>query len=215
MRREAAGADGGGPSSARDGYSAAVSGDTVHEYQLQRPWFSFLGARCRVLDERGQPLLFARRRPLRLREDVRAFQDEGETREVLRIHTEQVLDLGATYQVTDSLENVPVGGLRRRFLRSMVRDEWTLLDPSGLEIGRVREDNAALALLRRVLTNLIPQTYVIEAGGVRVGEVRQRFNPFLFRAVMRLGPGAEERLDRRLVFGLAILLMVIEGRQES
>jgi len=37
-------------------------------WQLHRPLFSLLGARCRILDAHGNLVLFAKRRALRLRQ---------------------------------------------------------------------------------------------------------------------------------------------------
>ena len=43
----------------------------AHHWQLHRPLFSLFGARCRILDEQGNLVLFAKRRALRLREHIR------------------------------------------------------------------------------------------------------------------------------------------------
>jgi len=184
-------------------------------WQLHRPLFSLLGARCRILDAHGNLVLFAKRRALRLREHIEAFEDEEQTRPALRIRTESILDLGATYVMTDARSGETVGMARRRFMRSMVRDHWDLLDAGGHALGDAQEDSLGLALLRRFVADFVPQRYHVRAGDRPVAELRQRWNPFLFRADLRLEAGADARLDPRLLLGLAILLMVIEGRQEG
>jgi len=187
----------------------------AHHWQLQRPLFSLLGARCRILDEHGNLVLFAKRRALRLREHIEAFEDEAETRPALRIRTESILDLGATYVVSDARSGEAVGMARRRFMRSVLRDRWDLLDSGGNPLGEAEEDSMALALLRRVVANFVPQRFHIRVGDRPVAELRQRWNPFLFRADLRMVAGGDAQLDPRLLLGLAILLMVIEGRQEG
>lgn len=184
-------------------------------WQLQRPLFSLLGARCRILDAQGNLVLFAKRRALRLREHIEAFEDEAQTRPALRIRTESILDLGATYVVSDARSGETVGMARRRFMRSMVRDHWDLLDAGGNALGDAQEDSLGLALLRRFVAGFVPQRYHVRVGDRPVAELRQRWNPFLFRADLRMEAGADARLDPRLLLGLAILLMVVEGRQDA
>ena len=195
--------------------SAMTPTGLAHHWQLHRPAFSLLGARCRILDEQGNLVLFAKRRALRLREKIEAFEDESQTRPALRIQTESILDLGATYVVTDARSGETVGMARRRFMRSMLRDHWDLMDAGGNPLGEAQEDSMALALLRRLLADFIPQRFHVQVGGRTVAELRQRWNPFLFRADLRMEAGGDAMLDPRLLLGLAILLMVIEGRQEG
>ncbi len=192
-----------------------VANGLAHHWQLHRPIWSLLGARCRILDERGELVLFARRKPLRLREHIEIFEDEGETRAALRIQTESVLDLGATYVITDARSGEGVGMARRRFMRSMLRDHWDLLDAGGNPLGEAQEDSAALALLRRFIANFVPQRIDVHVRGQLVAELRQRWNPFVFRADLTMPAGADATLDPRLLLGLAVLLMVIEGRQDG
>jgi len=187
----------------------------AHHWQLQRPLFSLLGARCRILDAHDNLVLFAKRRPLRLRERIEAFEDEAQTRPALAIRTESILDLGATYVVSDARSGETVGMARRHFVRSMLRDHWELLDAGGNALGAATEDSMALALLRRFLAGFVPQRYHVTVGDQTVAELHQRWNPFLFRADLPLPAGADARLDPRLLLGLAILLMVVEGRQEG
>ena len=195
--------------------TSLVPTGVAHHWQLHRPLFSLFGARCRILDEHGNLVLFAKRRALRLREHIEAFEDEGETRPALRIRTESILDLGATYVVTDARSGETVGMARRRFMRSMVRDHWDLLDAGGNPLGEAQEDSMALALLRRLVADFVPQRMHVTVQGRPVAELRQRWNPFLFRADLRMEAGGDALLDPRLLLGLAILLMVIEGRQDS
>jgi hypothetical protein len=195
--------------------SSLVATGAAHRWRLHRPIWSLLGARCRIFDEHDNLVVFARRKPLRLREHIEAFEDEGETRPALRIQTESILDLGATYVVTDARSGETVGQARRRFMKSMIRDQWDLMDAGGNPLGEALEDSTAMALLRRLVADFVPQRLHVSVGGQRVAELRQHWNPFVFRAELSMPAGADARLDPRLLLGLAILLMVIEGRQEG
>ena len=194
--------------------SSLLATGAEHHWELHRPIWSLFGARCRVLDDQGNLVLVARRRPLRLREHVDVFEDEGETRPALRIATESILDLGATYVITDARSGETLGMARRRFMRSLLRDHWDLLDAGGNPRGEAQEDSAALALLRRFVADFVPQRFHVRMGDRSVAELRQRWNPFVFRADLRLEAGGDAQIDPRHLLGLAILLMVIEGRQQ-
>jgi len=200
------------PTSGPGADSGAVAS---REWSLHRPLWSLLGARCRIYDESGALVLFARRRPLRLREHIEVFEDEGETRPALRIRTESILDWGATYRIEDARTGEPVGAARRRALRSVWRDHWDLLDVHEQVLGEAQEESPVLALLRRFGASFVPQRFVVAAAGRPVAELRQSWNPIVFRASLRLRRDAEGLLDPRLLLGLAILLMVVEGRQEG
>lgn len=183
------------------------------KYVVRRKVFTIAGAAFHVYDGEGRLVLYSKLAAFRLREDLRLFTDEGMGEELLAIRARQVLDVSATYDVTDSRTGEKVGALQRRGLRSLLRDEWTLRDVSDREIGTVREDSMGLALLRRILTDLVPQRFHVEVGGRRVATVRQDFNPFVLRLNVEFAPESEGILDRRLGLAAVLLLGAIEGRQ--
>jgi len=70
-----------------------------------------------------------------------------------------------------------------------------------------------LAILRRFITNLIPQTFEGFLGNSKVFKFNQRFNPFLLKIDMDFRSDSMELLDRRMGICAAVLLGSIEGRQ--
>jgi len=125
-----------------------------------------------------------------------------------------VLDISATYDVADTNTGQNVGALRRKGLKSVVQDEWAVLDTGDNEVGTIKEDSTMMALLRRFLSNLIPQTFHIRMGGQDAGVIKQRFNPFVLQHDVDLRADAGKRFDRRLALAAVVLLLAIEGRQE-
>jgi hypothetical protein len=80
----------------------------------------------------------------------------------------------------------------------------------------VREDNLARSLLRRLaLGALLPQDYDILMGPSRVADLRQRFHLFRYEMELDFTPDIAHVFDRRLGIAAAILLSIIEGRQQS
>lgn len=183
-------------------------------YTLRRSLFTMFGAEFRVLGPEGQLWLYARQKAFRLREKFIMYADEQKSRPLLQIETQQVLDFGSTYMVTDLTTNETIGGLRRKGFKSMIRDEWAIVDPQQQEVGKLQEDSNAL--LRRVipLANLVPQTYHVEYQGQNLATFKQRFNPFVYKLEMDFRQDPESRLDPRLSLAAGVLLAAIEGRQQ-
>lgn len=187
----------------------------MHRFILRKNMINILGQKFRIFDEQWNLVLFARLKAFKLKEDIRVYADETEAREVLSIKARQILDLGASYDVVESAGGKKIGVLRRKFWASLARDQWTILDESDREVGMVQEDSLFAALIRRFLLPIIPQSYTITLGGKVVGDIRQHFNPFVFRATMDLTQDPDRKLHRLLGVAAGILLLAIEGRQQS
>jgi hypothetical protein len=164
-----------------------------------------------TLDER--PFLFVYLKAFKLREAIQVFADEARTQALLSIKARQIFDISATYDVVDLSTNEKVGALRRKGLKSILRDEWDILDVNEQPIGLIREDSMMLAILRRFLSNLIPQNYHITLRGQEVATVTGTWNPFLVKHTMDLSSDREQLYDHRLAIATSVLLMTIEGKQ--
>ena len=185
-----------------------------HNYYLfRRKVFKLFGGAFHVYDEHKQLLLYGKQKAFKLKEDFRVYSDEKMTTELLTILTPQILDISATYGVRDATTGEVVGALKRKGLKSIVKDEWLFLSPEGREIGRLKESSTVGALLSRFI-KLIPQSYVVVTPDQhQVATLRQRFNPFVLKYDVRI-PDPQPAIDRRLLIAAGILLAGIEGRQE-
>jgi uncharacterized protein YxjI len=184
-------------------------------YTVRRDIFNVWNRKFRISNAQEQPVLYSEMKAMKLKEDIRVYADEGKTREVLVIKARQILDISATYDVWDSQSQNKVGALRRKGLKSLVRDEWSMLDANDQVIGKIQEDSLVLALLRRFLTNLIPQSYSVTLNEQELAEFKQNFNPFLLKLTLDFSRDPQGQLDRRLGIAAAILLCAIEGRQQQ
>lgn len=182
-------------------------------YLVRRKVFTLAGAAFHFYDPEGRLVLYSKLKAFRLKEDIRLFTGEDMREELLAIHARKVLDISATYDVTDSQSGERVGAIQRKGMRSLLRDEWILRDASDQEIGLVREDSMGLALLRRFLTNLVPQSFDIQVMGQKVATIRQNFNPFVLKLTVDFTLDPTGLLDRRLGLAAVLLLCAVEGRQ--
>jgi len=183
-------------------------------YVLRRQAIALTG-KFRVYDPTGNLVMFSEQKMFKLREDIRVYSDEGKTQEVLSIKARQILDFSAAYDVVDTAMNQKVGVLRRKGLRSILRDEWEVLDANDSLKGLLFEDSIGLALLRRfLLGNWLPQNYDITFGQTRVADLRQNFNPFRYELNLDFSMDIAHQLDRRLGIAAGVLLAAVEGRQE-
>lgn len=184
----------------------------LQSYTIRRKFLKLFGASFHVYDDYDRVVGFCSQKAFRLKEDIRVYADESRGTELVTIRARQVVDFSAAYNIVDAVEGRAVGTARRRGFRSLVRDSWEVLDPAGQPVARLEEDSMLLALLRRFLSNLIPQGFSLKLpDGRQAAELRVRFNPFVYKLTVRLEP--EGLLDPRLVFGVAVLVAAIEGRQ--
>ena len=184
-------------------------------YLLKRQAIALTG-KFRVYDPAGRLVMFSEQKMFRLREDIRVYDSEDKSREVLSIKARQIMDFSAAYDVVDTEMNQKVGVLRRKGLRSILRDEWEVLDANDRLIGQLFEDSIPLALLRRlVLGSWLPQNYDMTVGEARVADLKQNFNPFRYELNLDFSMDTTNRIDRRVGIAAGILLAAVEGKQDS
>jgi len=186
-----------------------------NHYLLKRQVFALTG-KFRYYDPNGNLIMFSEQKMFKLREDIRVFADEHKTQEVLQIKARQIVDFSAAYDVIDSAYNQKVGVLRRKGWRSMVRDEWEVLDSNDQLIGMLFEDSPGLAMLRRLLLgSLLPQNYDLTIRDQRVADLKQRFNLFRYELDVDFSFDTAHVMDRRIGLAAGILLAAIEGKQSN
>jgi uncharacterized protein YxjI len=184
-------------------------------YLLKRQAIALTG-KFRFYDPAGRLVMFSEQKMFRLREDIRVYDSEDKSREVLSVKARQIMDFSAAYDVMDTELNQKVGVLRRKGLRSILRDEWEVLDPNDRVIGQLFEDSVGMALLRRlVLGSWLPQNYDLTVGETRVADLKQNFNLFRYELNLDFSMDTTHRLDRRVGIAAGILLAAVEGKQDS
>lgn len=183
------------------------------QYIIRKKVLSIVGAKFHIYNANQELVMFSQMKAFKLKEDIRLYSDESMSEELLTIAARSLIDFSATYDVKDARTGEHIGSLRRKGLKSILKDEWLILNASEIEIGRIMEESKILALLRRFLSELIPQKYNVQISGNTVSTFKQNFNPFVTKINVDFSMDPGQTLDRRLGLAASVLLCAIEGKQ--
>ncbi len=182
----------------------------------RKNFFNFIHQWFEIQDPQGNVLLYTKMRGFKLKEDIRVLGPDKET-ELLSLSARQILDFGATYDVTDTVTGEKLGAFQRKGMKSLIRDEWLILDTNDQQIGTIMEESGSLAILRRLFGEFVsliaPQEHNGSIGQQQVLNFKQTRNPFLTKAFLDFSMDTAGTFDRRLGLAAAILFCAIEGKQ--
>src|SRR5215469_1669189 len=162
------------PTAATSATSASISAAIFQQDRfMARQRIFTLSPQFLFYDLSGNTLAFLRKKVFTWRDEIRIFTDQTQSLELLYIKARKIIDWGTAFDITDSINHQKVGVLKRRGWKSLVRSEWTIMDANDFEIGKIQEDSTFLAMVRRYLTNIIPQSYTFEVHGYQAGTARR------------------------------------------
>jgi hypothetical protein len=166
----------------------------------------------------GPPIAYVRQRKLAIKEDIRFYADEGETRELFRIAARSVLDVGGSrYDVFEGQERI--GFLWHKFKESLIRTTWHVGGPNEEELALARERSIVGAVLRRAIDFVpdygawipIPYNFDFLVGENVVGHMDRKFK-LRDQYVLDLSGDPDKKIDRRVAIALAIALDALQNR---
>lgn len=193
-------------------YQRKLEPDT---FVIRQKVFKLLGAAFHVFGPDGQVVFYSKQKAFKLKEDIRLYSGEDMQHELMSIKATKVIDFSSSYDVVDTATGEKIGAFRRKGWSSMIQDTWQILTPDGVQIGEIKEDSTALAILRRVvdfgMQILAPQAFHATINGQLVCTYQQNRNPFVRKLTVSFTPGTG--FDHRLGIAAGILLSAIEGRQ--
>lgn len=178
-------------------------------YTIKRPFFTFLGREFRVYDPHGNQVLYVRHKIWSLKDRWNIFADESMQASLVSVGARQVFGIDITTDVFDGATNQPLGAVRIKGLKSILRDTWEVLGPGDQVIGKFQEDSNAL--LRRFLPILLGQWHM-EMHGREVARLQQVFRFFTKEFTLHVVPGAA---DPRFVIACALLALTREIMREQ
>jgi uncharacterized protein YxjI len=156
----------------------------------------------------GELLAFAQQKRLAFKEQVTLYTDDTRQQPVLGFKARSVMDLGATYDVTDAAGS-PLGLFRKDFAKSLFRSTWHLEQP-GVGTATGEERNPVVAVLRRFVESLswLPYHFDFTLNGQPAFSVVKNWG-IRDRYVVEI---PHPQLDRRLVIAMAVGLDALQGR---
>lgn len=185
-------------------------------YTIRQKILKIFGASFHIYDERGEVIGFCNQKAFRFREKLVLYTDDSSSEELLTIQARTILDFGTTYDV-DLPDGSRLGSVRRKGLKSMLRDEWVVLDSAEAEVATLKEDSMGLAVVRRVIdvvAFLVPQKFELtDQAGRGLATYRTHFNPFVYR--LGIAVHDDKTIDEMMVLTVGFLVAAIEGRQSS
>jgi hypothetical protein len=164
---------------------------------------------CRIYDSTGRLCFVADQKGFKLSDDIRLYTDESKKEDALLIQARQIIRFSAAYDVIDAVTAEKIGAFKRKGWKSLAIDEWILMDAHDTEIGKIGENSPVLALLRRYVAALIPQTYHLELENSPVCTFKQIFSPFALKLSVDFSPDFRQQLDRRLGIAAGVLLCAV------
>ena len=180
----------------------------MDRYLIRTKFWRFFGGAFYFEDLQGNLVAYSKQKRFRLREDIVLFSDMSCTVPLIQIKARSIMDLATTYDIIDSQTGASLGSAKRNFMKSIIKDSWTISDASGNPYAQFIEDS--IAILRRFVP-FIPAKYHFEITGHPPILMQQRFNPLIKRTDVMIPPG--HPLDRRVIAAVALLSSAIEGRQ--
>lgn len=154
----------------------------------------------------GELVAFAQQKRMALKEQVTLYTDANKSQVVAGFKARQMIDLGATYDVTDA-SGSSIGNFRKDFAKSLLQSTWHLEQPSiGVVTGQER--SLLVALLRRFVVSFLPYHFDFARNGAVAFSVNKKF-ALRDRYVVTIN---DPSLDRRLVIAMAVALDALQAR---
>lgn len=178
-------------------------------YTIKRPFFTFLGREFRVFDPAGNQVLYVRHKIWSLKDKWNIFTDESMNMPLVAVGARQIFGIDITTDVFDAMTNQPLGAVRSKGFKSILRDTWEVLGPGDQVVGTFQEDSNAL--LRRFFPILLGKWHM-DMHGREVMRLSQVFRFFAKEFTLELVPGAA---DPRFALACALLALTKEIHRES
>lgn len=182
--------------------AAVFEQDHFFVHRAPLPWSSKLY----FYDEQGRTLAFVRNTKCEWSKDVRVFTDPTLSFELLVIKPVREAGPGSHFKVVDSVNSEIVGKIRHLPVFGFQRQEWELLGPARNELCVIRENSALLGVMRRYLTESLPQSYTFSAAEGTLGSAVRASSLFSPQMEIEFNGDCAKLIDRRLVIAALVLI---------
>ncbi len=188
------------------------------KYLMRAKVFTIMNA-WSIYDPNNNEVFYCKQK-FSLKTDIHIYTDKSMKEKVLIARTKQIIDFSAAYDIIDPKTDSKIGAVKRKGWKSLLRDEWIIMDKNNTEIGLVKEDNSFLALLRRWLPLfdfLSPKKFILSIGEENnfsfVATFQKNRNPFVWKTSLDFSQDMGNLLDRRMGIAIALLLCGVGERE--
>ena len=183
----------------------------LNQYLIREKFLKIFGNKFRIMDSQDNLYGFCEQKRFKIKEDLRIYDDENKSNEWLVIKQKNFIDAWGGFDIFDPKTGVLLGTVRRKWLNSILRTKWELLNSEGNEIGMLIEDSLGYAIARRTFLGILPKKYTLwTSGGDQPITMRQKFNPIIKKLIVNIPP--DHTFDRRFIAGLAMVIAALDGR---
>lgn len=183
------------------------------KYLMRRKVIAIMG-RWSIYDERDNEVFYCEQK-FSLKTNLHVYTNKNKHEEVLTAKTKEIIDFSAAYDIFDPKTNEKIGAVKRKGWKSLLKDEWIIMDKYDRDIGLIREDD--LALLRRLFGSffdvLFPKKYLLFIGEALVGVFQKNRNPFVWKTSIDFSQDVRNLLDKRIGIALALLMCAVGERR--
>ena len=169
----------------------------------------------------GQVVAFAEQAKMKIREKISFYTDSSKSTLNFTMRAEKVLDIHGKYLIEDA-SGVLLGSIKKDFQKSILVSSWLVMDASDRIVFRFEEDNALIAILRRLsdfipfvgdLIKFFPYHFgVMDANSgasvgryVKVSLIRDSY-------ILNMNDEAWATIDSRVLMGMSIALDALQSR---
>ena len=107
----------------------------------------------KVTDATGAVVLYVKQKALALKEDIKIFADESQSRQLYQLKANKIIDFSAQYNITTA-GGAPIGAVKRQGMRSMWKASYNIVDASGGDVGLIHEENPWLKILDGLVSDV-------------------------------------------------------------
>jgi len=179
-----------------------------------------LANRIFVRDANQNLIGFAHQKFFKLKEDIRIYSDETQTRQIFNIRADRIIDFSANYTFYNEA-GVKMGSIRRQGMRSIWKATYHLCDANGTQVMQINEENAwrkvGDALLSEVpivgmFTGYFfnPSYIVSKTNGSAVARLEKQ--PAFFESKFQLSKNTELSENEQQLIYLGTLMMTLLER---
>jgi uncharacterized protein YxjI len=167
-----------------------------------------------IKDSTGKTVFYVKQKALALKESVKIFEDEAQSKELFNIKANKVIDFSAQYNISNT-QGTNFGMIQRQGMKSIWKATYNIFDATGGEKGVIHEENPWLKILDAFLSQipflsmLVNPSYLVDMNGKTVFKLKKQ--PAVFEGKFLLEKTAEiNESDENLIIQSLIMMILLE-----